>query len=123
MGSQLEGPEKKEVIRYLRAYADIFAWTPADMLGISADILSHRLNICPEVRPVRQKKRHISPERLRYLEEEMDKLLEAGFIREVQYPEWLVNVMMVPKANGKWRVCVDFTNLNKVCPKDSYLLP
>ena len=57
------------------------------------------------------------------MEEEVDKLLEAGFIREVQYPKWLANVVMVPKANGKWRVCVNFTNLNKVCPKDSYLLP
>ena len=66
---------------------------------------------------------HIAPERLKYLEEEADRLIEAGFIREVQYPEWLANVVMVKKANGKWRVCVDFTDLNKACPKDSYPLP
>ena len=46
-----------------------------------------------------------------------------GFIREVLYLEWLENVVMVKKPNGKWRVCVDFTNLNKACPKDSYPLP
>ena len=45
------------------------------------------------------------------------------FIREVYYPDWLANVVMVKKANGKWRICVDFTDLNKACPKDSYLLP
>ena len=54
--------------------------------------------------------------------EEVHKLQEAEFIREVYYPDWLANVMMVKKANGKWRMCVDITNLNKECPKDSYLL-
>ena len=50
-------------------------------------------------------------------------MLDAGVIREVQYPEWLANVVMVPKKNGKWRMCIDFTNLNKACPKDEYPLP
>ena len=50
-------------------------------------------------------------------------MLEADFIREVYYPDWLANVVMVKKANGKWRKCVDFTDLNRVCPKDSYPLP
>ena len=54
--------------------------------------------------------------------EEVRKLLEAGFIREVYYPNWLANVVMVKKANGKWQMCVDFTDLNRACPKDSYPL-
>ena len=53
----------------------------------------------------------------------MRKLLEAGFIQEVYYPDWLVNVVMVKKPNGKWRMCVDFMDLNRACPKDSYPLP
>ena len=53
----------------------------------------------------------------------MDKLLDAGFIREVFYPEWLANVVMVKKNNDKWRMCVDFIDLNKACPKDSFPLP
>ena len=53
----------------------------------------------------------------------MEKLLEVGFIREVFYPRWLANVMMVKKNNGKWRMCVNFTDLNKACPKDSFPLP
>ena len=55
--------------------------------------------------------------------EEIKKLLEANFIREVFYPNWLPNVVMVKKSNGKWRMCVDFTDLNKVCLKDSFPLP
>ena len=55
--------------------------------------------------------------------EEVEKLLVAGFIREVYYPEWLANVVVVKKSNGKWRMCVDFTDLNRTCPKDSFPLP
>ena len=52
----------------------------------------------------------------------MDKLLKAGFIRKIMYPDWLANIVLVKKKNEKWRMCIDFTNLNKACPKDSYLL-
>ena len=54
--------------------------------------------------------------------EEVERLLTAGIIQEVYYPEWLANVVMVKKSNGKWRMCVDFTNLNNACPKDSFPL-
>ena len=62
-------------------------------------------------------------ERDRAITEEVKKLLEADFIREVYYPDWLANVVTVKKTNGKWRMCADFTDLNKACPKDSYSLP
>jgi hypothetical protein len=65
----------------------------------------------------------MSEERYKAAQGEVQKLLDAGVIREVQYPEWLANVVMVPKKNGKWRMCIDFTNLNKACPKDEYPLP
>lgn len=55
--------------------------------------------------------------------DEVNKLLKVGFIGEVHYPDWLSNVVMVKKANGKWRVCIDFTNLNKTYPKDNFPLP
>ena len=61
-------------------------------------------------------------ERDKAIVEEVSKLLEASFIREVYYPDWLANVVMVKKANRKWRMCVDFTDLNRACPKDSYSL-
>ena len=65
----------------------------------------------------------MGPERATAANAEVQKLLEAEFIRECQYPEWISNVVLVKKPNGTWRMCVDFTDLNKACPKDSYLLP
>jgi hypothetical protein len=75
------------------------------------------------LRPVKQKRRVFAPDRNKALMEEVDKLLTSKFIREVFYPEWLTNVVIVKKSNGKWRMCVDFTDLNKACPKDSFPLP
>ena len=83
----------------------------------------HRLNVSPSFPPIRQKKRVFAQEWDQAIAEEVGKLQEVGFIREVYYPNWLANVVMVKKANGKWRMCVDFTDMNKACPKDSYPLP
>ena len=70
-----------------------------------------------------RKKRVFAPEWDNTIKEEVHKLTTAKFIWEVYYPDWLANVVMINKANGKWRMCVDFTDLNKACPKDSYPLP
>ena len=93
------------------------------MPGIDSSVITHRLNVHPSSKPVRQRKRVFAPERDNAIKEEVQKLTLAKFIREVYYPDCLANVVMVKKANGKWRKCVDFTNLNKACPKDSYPLP
>ena len=68
-------------------------------------------------------KRVFAQDRDKAIVEEVRKLLEADFIREVYDPEWLANVVMVKKANGKWRMCIDFTKLNKSCLKDNYPIP
>ena len=57
------------------------------------------------------------------IREEVARLLRNGVIREVQYPEWLANVVLVKKVNGTWRMCIDFTDLNRTCPKDCFPLP
>jgi hypothetical protein len=93
------------------------------MLGIDSSIISHKLNVNPCLRPIKQKRRVFASERNNAIMEEVDKLFTANFIKEVFYPDWLANVVMVKKANGKWRMCVDFTDLNKACPKDSFSLP
>ena len=92
------------------------------MPGINPSVIIHRLNVSPSFSPIQQKKRVFTPERDQAIAEEVCKLQEASFIREVYYPDWLANVVMVKKASGKWRMCVDFTDLNKACPKDSYPL-
>ena len=92
------------------------------MPGIHPLVASHRLNILPSSRPIWKNVRPIYPDRHKIIQSEVDKLLDVGFIREVEYPEWLANEVVVPKKEGIWRVCIDYTNLNNACPKDSFPL-
>ena len=108
---------------FVKDNQDVFAWIHKDMPGIDPSVMVHKLNVSPSFPPIRQKKRVFAQEQDKAIAKEVRKLLEAGFIREVYYPDWLANVVMVKKANGNRRMCVDFTDLNKACPKDSYLLP
>ncbi|XP_022849947.1 uncharacterized protein LOC111372035 [Olea europaea var. sylvestris] len=123
VGTGLGSEEKEKLAKCLAENLDVFAWNPNDIPGISSTVAQHRLGVQPGAKPVKQKKRNLAPERQAAARAEVEKLLQAGFIREVQYPEWLANVVLVKKSNGKWRMCVDYTGLNKVCPKDSYPLP
>ncbi|KAK8923898.1 hypothetical protein KSP39_PZI019097 [Platanthera zijinensis] len=93
------------------------------MSGIDPDVACHHLNVDPNFTPVQQKKRDATTKLADLIREEVSKLLKANFIREIQYPTWISNVVMVKKPGGKWRMCVDFTCLNKACPKDFYPLP
>ena len=93
------------------------------MPGIPASIIQHRLKVDLEKKPVQQRRRVFAPKKNKAIMDKVNKLFAANFIREVHYPEWLANVVMVKKANGKWRMCIDFTDLNQSCPKDSFLLP
>ena len=114
---------KQGLVRFLRENTDVFAWSHEDTPGINPTVITHHLNVYLSSKPVHQKKRVFAPEIDNAIKEEVQKLTTAQFIREVYYPNWLANVVMVKKANGKWRMCVDFTDLNKACPKDSYPLP
>ena len=121
--SKLAKNLKGLLTQFLWQNRDVFAWKQADMGGIDPSVITHRLNTNPSFKPVKQKRRSFPPERQKSINEEVGKLLQAGAIREVEYPEWLVNVVLVKKANGKWRLCIDFTDINKACPKDSFPLP
>ncbi|RVW70505.1 Transposon Ty3-I Gag-Pol polyprotein [Vitis vinifera] len=79
--------ETQSIQNILRSNHDIFAWTHSDMKGIHPSIASHKLNVFPAARPVRQKIRRFHPDRQRVIQDEINKLLEAGFIREVSYPD------------------------------------
>ena len=85
--------------------------------------MEHEQKVDPKVKPRKQCLRTMSEDRKKAAQSKVQKLLDAGVIREVQYPEWLANVVMVPKKNGSWRMCIDFTTLNKFCPKDEFPLP
>ena len=86
-------------------------------------LASHKLNIILAAKLVRQKVRRFHPDHHQIIQIEVDNLLRASFIIEVKYPEWLAYVVVVPKKGSKWRVCVDYTDLNEACPKDSFPLP
>jgi hypothetical protein len=82
-----------------------------------------KLGIDPVFKLIKQKERRYTPERHETIRVEVNKLLEARFIRPVDYPTWLVNPVLIEKPDGSWRMCIDYTSLNKACPKDEYPLP
>ncbi|XP_075665779.1 uncharacterized protein LOC142635522 [Castanea sativa] len=118
IGTFVNQTVRQALALFLKENKDVFAWSHQDMLEIDPTVMVHRLNTSPSFPHVRQKKRVFAPERDRAIAEEVRKLQKADFIRKVYYPDWLANIVMVKKANGKWRMCVDFTDLNKACSKD-----
>uniref|UniRef100_A0A2N9GN13 Integrase catalytic domain-containing protein n=1 Tax=Fagus sylvatica TaxID=28930 RepID=A0A2N9GN13_FAGSY len=120
--SSVQG-NRTELIDFLVGNVDVFAWDPYEVPGVDPNYIEHRLNTDPHSKPVQQKARRSAPVHAEAVQKEVEKLLQAGAIREIQYPTWLSNTVVVKKKNGKWRVCVDFTNLNQACPKDPFPLP
>src|SRR5438270_6548202 len=93
------------------------------MPGLDPQVATHRLNINPEKKPFKQPQRWFRPAMMEAIEAEVKKLIDSGFIREEQHPDWVANVVPVAKKNGKIRICIDFRNLNEACPKDEFPLP
>nr|GFA12522.1 reverse transcriptase domain-containing protein [Tanacetum cinerariifolium] len=114
---------RTELCVLLKRNLDIFAWQPFDMTGVPRSVAEHRLNVREGYPPIRQKKRGQAPERTKAIQAEVEKLVEAGIMREVYYHDWLSNPVMIKKHDGSWRMCVDFMDLNKACPHDCYPLP
>ena len=108
IGTSLNLQTKKEIINFLKGNLDVFAWRIENMPSIPANIIQHRLNVDPKKKPVQQRMRVFTLERNKAVMDEVNKLLATNFIREVYYPEWLTNVVMVKKASGKWRMCTSW---------------
>ncbi|KAK6127697.1 hypothetical protein DH2020_038571 [Rehmannia glutinosa] len=98
VGTQLSPELTEEVIGFLRRNIDVFAWSAGDLLGVDPAQVTHHLNVDKTVRPVKQKKRPFGAEKDGIVQSEVTKLLEAGHIREVQFPEWAGH----GKARGVW---------------------
>ncbi|RDX99670.1 hypothetical protein CR513_17257, partial [Mucuna pruriens] len=118
IGKRMKGLHHEQLVLALRKNMDLFTWKPFDMPGIDPNFLCHHLALCAEAKPVAKTR----GERRVAMERETTKLREEGFIREVDYTTWLPNIVLVKKSNGKWRMCAYYTDLNKVCSKDSYPL-
>jgi hypothetical protein len=93
------------------------------MLSIPREVIEHKLGIDPSYKLIKQKERRYTPEKRETIRQEVNKLLEAGFIRPVDYPTWLANPVLVEKPDGNGFMCINYTYLNKACPIDEYTLP
>ncbi|KAL0290290.1 UNVERIFIED_CONTAM: Transposon Tf2-12 polyprotein [Sesamum angustifolium] len=116
-------PSEEYLIQFLRENKKVFAWNMKDLQWISPIIITHRLNVNPDAKSVKQEKRMFGAERSQAIKEEVEKLLKAKYVRPMQYSKWLANVALVPKPNGKLRLCINITDLNKACHKVPFHLP
>nr|GFA42752.1 reverse transcriptase domain-containing protein [Tanacetum cinerariifolium] len=116
IGGTLSDKGRTELCSILKNNLDIFSWQPSHMTRVPRSVAEHRFNIQEGYSPVQQKKRGQAPERAKAIQSEVQKLVEAGIIREVYYHDWLSNPVMVKKHDGSWRMCVNFTDLIKACP-------
>ena len=123
VGSELPPQEREQLIRFLRENVDVFVWDAYEAPGVDSNFICHHLNVNSSITPKKQPSRCPLKEHADAVRDEVMKLKRAGAIKEVFYPEWLANTVVVKKKSGKWRVCVDFTDLNKGCPKVPFLMP
>ncbi|GFZ01032.1 hypothetical protein Acr_14g0006670 [Actinidia rufa] len=103
IGTELTDELRIALIDFLKKNSDVFAWSQGDVPGIDPEVAMHKLFTKPEYSPVRQKRRKFAPERLKVIEDEVNKLIKANVVREAHYPDWLANVVVAPKKGGKWR--------------------
>ena len=123
VGAQLPLQEKGELVEFLKKNVDVFAWNAFEAPRVNPSFICYHLNVNPSVTPKKQPSWRSSKEHSNAVKDEVMKLKQARAIKEVFYPKWLANTVVVKKKTGKWHVCVDFTGLNKACPKDPFLMP
>ena len=123
IGFQLPHQEKKELIEFLRRNIDVFPWNAYEAPRVDPEFICHHLKVNPLITPRKQPPRRLSKEHAEVVREEVTMLKQAGAIKEIFYFEWLANTVVVKRKSGKWRVCVDFIDLNKACPKDPFPMP
>jgi hypothetical protein len=124
VNAHLNMSQKQEITELLNAYTCCFAWDDTEMPGLSRELIEHRLLIKAGFRPYKQGAGNFKLEIVERVKEEVDQLLQAGFIQPCRYADWVYNIVLVDKKNtGKIRVCVEFRNLNRATPKDKYPMP
>jgi len=123
IGTSLIEEIRQQLYTLLKEFKDIFAWSYEDMPGLDPEIIQHRLPLKPECHPIKQRLRIMKSEVSLKIKEEVKKQFNAEFLAIAQYPQWVANVVSVPKKGGKVRMCVDYRDLNRASPKDDFPLP
>ena len=109
----LSEPQKKQLVDVLQKHKEAFAWDYTDMKGISANSCTHHIYIKEDCHPMRQPQRRMNPALKNVVKEELQKLLDIGFIYPISDSQWVSPLVMVPKKNGNSRICMDYRELNK----------
>ncbi|KAK1614114.1 hypothetical protein QYE76_019631 [Lolium multiflorum] len=120
---KLDPQLRSQMIALLKEYPDCFAWDYTEMPGLDRSIIEHRLPLKKGFRPFQQRARQMKAEILEEVKKEIEKMLAAGFIRPCRYAEWISSIVPVEKKDGRWRVAIDFRDLNRATPKDEYPMP
>jgi hypothetical protein len=116
LGLDFRPEERIQYDDLLRKYIHLFVFNYKDLKGVTME--QHKIELLPNAKPIRTKQAKWNPKYTTMMKEELDKLLEAGFIRLVEIIEWVSPMVLVLKKNGKLRVCVNYKALNKVTKKD-----
>jgi hypothetical protein len=124
ISANLQSDFREELIKLLKEYKDCFTWDYSKMPGLDRSIVEHRLPIKSGFKPYKQPPRKIYKDKvLADVKKEVERLLDANFVRPYRYAEWISNIVPVYKKNGKMRVCIDFRDLNRATPMDGYPMP
>ena len=115
--------EREQLVDLLRRNVDMFAWDAYEAPRVDPNFICHHLNVNLSIISRRQPPQHLSKEHVEAIKNDITKLKLARAIKEVFHPQWLANTVVVKKKTGKWRVCVDFTDLNNASPKDPFPMP
>ncbi|MCO5554465.1 hypothetical protein L7F22_007994 [Adiantum nelumboides] len=107
----------------LKEFKDIFAWTYHDMKGVPPSVVQHTIPMISTAKPVQQRPYPMNPKYAKIVQEELEKLIQCGFIYPIEHSEWVSPIIIVPKENGKLRVCVDLKKVNAATRRDHYPLP
>ena len=123
IGKYLNIKEQENFPSLLQEFIDVFTWSYKDMSGTDRDIVISKIPLHPDAKPIKQRLRMMKSEQALKLKKEIQKQFDVGFIRLAQYAELVANVVPVLKNDGRVRMCIDFRDLNKACPKDDFPLP
>lgn len=122
LASLLTPKEQPKFIKFFQKCKIKFTWSYADIPGLDSDLVMHHLAVVEGAKPIKHKLCKMHPQITVLVKAELKKLLDVGFIRPIDYVDWISNIVPIGKPNGGIHICTDFRDLNKACLKDDFPL-